>query len=107
MVAQVGRRKRTVVGQGVRETGQIEHQGTLVRSYLRGLTEHRNNLDEYLDQLAREREDLERERLDLDRRIGANEENRERVIRYIQEIPSLRDKTLRSLVRRMEELEDA
>lgn len=107
MVAQIGRQERVIVSQGMREAGQIEHQGALVRSYLRGLTEHRNNLDEYLAQLAREREDLERERLDLDRRIGANEEKRERVTRYIQEIPSLRDKTLRSLVRGMEELEDA
>lgn len=106
-MAQVGRQERIVVSQEVTEAGQIEHQGTLVRSYLQGLTEHRNNLDEYLDQLAREREDLERERLDLDRRIGANEEKREQVTRYIEEIPRLRDKTLRSLVRRMEELEDA
>lgn len=107
MVAQVGREERIIVSQGVREAGQIEHQGTLVRSYLRGLTEHRNNLDEYLAQLAQEREDFERERLDLDRRIRANEEKREQVTRYIEEIPRLRDKTLRSLVRRMEDLEDA
>lgn len=86
--------------------GKIHHQGQLLQSYLRGLTDHRINLDEYLGQLDREREDLERERLDLERRIEANEEKREQVTRYIEEIPRLRDRTLRSLMRGMEELED-
>lgn len=86
--------------------GKIEHQGHLVQSYLRGLTDHRINLDEYLGQLDREREDLERERLDLERRIEANQEKRDQVTQYIEEIPRLRDRTLRSLMRGMEELED-
>ncbi len=86
--------------------GKIQHQGQLLQSYLQGLTDHRVNLDEYLGQLDREREDLERERLDLERRIEANEEKREQVTRYIEEIPRLRDRTLRSLMRGMEELED-
>ncbi len=86
--------------------GKIQHQGQLLQSYLRGLTDHRINLDEYLEQLDREREDLKRERLDLERRIEANEEKREQVTRYIEEIPRLRDRTLRSLMRGMEELED-
>ncbi len=86
--------------------GKIQHQGQLLQSYLRGLTDHRINLDEYLGQLDLEREDLERERLDLERRIEANEEKREQVTRYIEEIPRLRDRTLRSLMRGMEELED-
>jgi predicted RNase H-like nuclease (RuvC/YqgF family) len=86
--------------------GKIQHQGKLLRSYLQGLTHHRINLDEYLGQLDREREDLERERLDLERRIEANEKKRDQVTRYIDEIPRLRDRTLRSLMRGMEELED-
>ena len=86
--------------------GEIEQQGRLLRSYLRGLTDHRRNLDEYLAQLERECEDLERERGDLNRRVSANEEERQRVTRYIEEIPLLRDRTLRSLVRGMEDLED-
>ena len=38
----------------------------------RGLTDHRNNLNEYLVQLEKEREDLERELRELNRRIEAN-----------------------------------
>ena len=40
----------------------------------------------------------------MDLRPKANEEERERVLGYIEEIPRLRDRTLRSLVRRAEEL---
>jgi chromosome segregation ATPase len=83
--------------------GQIEGHGSLLESYLRGLTEHRNSLYEYLRELGREREELERERGDLDLKIEANEEKRERVTGYIEEIPQLRDKALRSLVKGMEE----
>ncbi|MBA3474056.1 MAG: hypothetical protein H0T57_12660, partial [Rubrobacter sp.] len=69
-------------------------------------TEHRNNLHEYLRELGQEREELERERGDLDLKIEANEEKREQVTGYIEEIPQFRDKTLRSLVKGMEESED-
>ena len=82
---------------------QNEGQDSLLESYLHGLTEHRNNLYEYLRELGREREELERERGDLDLKIEANEEKRERVTGYIEEIPQLRDKALRSLVQGMEE----
>ncbi len=82
---------------------QNEGQDSLLESYLRGLTEHRNNLYEYLRELGREREELERERGDLDLKIEANEEKRERVTGYIEEIPQLRDKALRSLVQGIEE----
>jgi hypothetical protein len=40
-------------------------------------------------------------------RPKANEEERERVLGYIEEIPRLRDRTLRSLMRHAEELERA
>lgn len=86
--------------------GKIEYRNRLLESYLRGLTDHRNNLDEYLGQLKREREDLEQERRDLDLRIEANEEKREQVVRYIDEIPRLRDRTLRSLMWVLEDFED-
>ena len=82
---------------------QSEGQDSLLESYLHGLTEHRNNLYEYLRELGREREELERERGDLDLKIEANEEKRERVTGYIEEIPQLRDKALRSLVQGIEE----
>lgn len=86
--------------------GKIEDRSRLLESYLRGLTDHRNNLNEYLVQLEKEREDLERELRELNRRIEANEEKRKQVGCYIKEIPRLRDKTLRSLMREMEDLED-
>jgi chromosome segregation ATPase len=82
---------------------QNKEQESLLESYLRGLTEHRNNLYEYLRELGWEREELERERGDLDLKIEANEEKRERVTGYIEEIPQLRDKALRSLVQGIEE----
>ena len=82
-----------------------EHNG-LLESYMRGLTEHRNHLHEYLRELGRERELLERARGDLDLKIEANEEKRERVTGYIDELPQLRDKALRFLVKGMEESED-
>ena len=85
---------------------QNEEHSSLLESYLRGLTEHRNSLQEYLRELGREREELERERGDLDLKIEANEEKWERVTGYIKEIPQLRDKALRSLVKGMEESED-
>ena len=84
---------------------RIEEQDSLLESYLRGLTEHRNSLQECLRELVREREELEQERGDLDLRILANEKKRERVTGYIEEIPLLRDKALRSLVQGMEEPE--
>ncbi len=87
-------------------SGRIEEYDSLLESYLRGLTEHRNNLHEYLRELGQEREELERERGDLDLKIEANEEKREQVTGYIEEIPHFRDKTLRSLVKGMEESED-
>jgi hypothetical protein len=40
----------------------------------------------------------------MDLRPKANEEERERVLGYIEEIPRLCDRTLRSLVRHAEEL---
>jgi predicted RNase H-like nuclease (RuvC/YqgF family) len=82
---------------------QNEGQDSLLESYLHGLSEHRNNLYEYLRELGREREELERERGDLDLKIEANEEKRERVTGWIEEIPQLRDKALRSLVQGIEE----
>jgi chromosome segregation ATPase len=85
---------------------QNEEDDSLLESYLRGLTEHRNNLHEYLRELGREREELEWERGDLDLKIEANEEKRKRVTGYIEEMPQLRDKALRSLVKGMEESED-
>ena len=86
-------------------TVRIEEQDSLLESYLRGLTEHRNSLQECLRELVREREELEQERGDLDLRIVANEKKRERVTGYIEEIPLLRDKALRCLVQGMEEPE--
>jgi hypothetical protein len=59
-----------------------------------------------LGQLEQEREDLEQERRELNLRMEANKEKWEQVIRYIDEIPRLRDRTLRSLMREMEDLED-
>jgi chromosome segregation ATPase len=88
------------------DAGHIEEHDSLLESYLRGLTEHRNSLREYLRELGREHEELERERGDLDLKIEANEKKRERVTGYIEEIPQLRDKALRSLVKGMEESED-
>ena len=88
------------------DAGQTEKHDSLLESYLRGLTEHRNSLHEYLRELGREREELERERGDLDLKLEANEKKRERVTGYIEEIPQLRDKALRSLVKGMEESED-
>ena len=70
---------------------QNERRERLIESYLRGLTEHLGDLEEYLRELGREREELERE-------------GREWVLGYIEEIPRLRDRTLRSLVRHAEEL---
>ena len=84
---------------------QNEEHDSLLESYLRGLTEHRNSLHEYLRELVREREELERERSDIDLKIAANEKKRDRVTGYLEEIPLLRDKALRSLVRGMEESE--
>ena len=85
---------------------QNERRERLIESYLRGLTEHLGDLEECLRELEREREELElkREGRDLDLRLKANEEERERVLGYIEEIPRLRDRTLRSLVRHAEEL---
>ena len=60
--------------------GKIELQGQPLQSYLRGLMDHRKNLDECLAEVEREREDLERERRELDRRTEANEEERGRVV---------------------------
>ena len=70
---------------------QNERRERLIESYLRGLTEHLGDLGEYLRELVREREELERE-------------GREWVLGYIEGIPRLRDRTLRSLVRHAEEL---
>ena len=92
---------------------QNERRERLIESYLRGLTEHLGDLEECLRELEREREELEleleeleleREGRDLDLRLKANEEKRERVLDYIEEIPRLCDRTLRSLVRHAEEL---
>lgn len=83
---------------------QIKRREQLIESYLRGLTEHLGDLEEYLRELQREREELEREWRDLDLRLKANEEERVRVLGYIEEIPRLRDRTLRSLLRNAEEL---
>ena len=85
---------------------QNERRERLIESYLRGLTEHLGDLEECLRELEREREELELERegRDLDLGLKANEEEREWVLGYIEEIPRLRDRTLRSLVRRAEEL---
>jgi len=86
--------------------GRIEKHDSLLESYLRCLTEHRNNLQEYVRELGQEREELMRERGDLDLKIEANEEKRERVTGYIEEIPQLRDNAVRSLVQGMEESEN-
>jgi chromosome segregation ATPase len=83
---------------------QIERREQLIESYLRGLTEHLGDLEEYLRELQRERGELEREWRDLDLRLKANEEGRVRVLGCIEEIPRLRDRTLRSLLRNAEEL---
>ena len=83
---------------------RIERREQLIESYLRGLTEHLGALEEYLRELQRERGELEREWRDLDLRLKANEEGRVRVLGYIEEIPRLRDRTLRSLLRNAEEL---
>jgi len=48
--------------------------------------------------------ELQRERRNLDLRLEANEEEQERVLGYIEEIPQLRDRTLRSLLRAADEL---
>lgn len=50
-------------------------------------------------ELQREREELERERRDLGLRLEANEEEQERVLGYVEEIPQLCDRTPRSLLR--------
>ena len=84
--------------------GQNERRERLIESYLRGLTEHLGDLEECLRELGREREELEWEGRDLDLGLKANEEEREWVLGYIEEIPRLRDRTLRSLVRHAEEL---
>ena len=86
--------------------GRTEEHDSLLESYLRGLTEHSNSLYEYLRELGQEREELERERGDLDLKIEANEEKRELVTGYIEEMPRLRDKAVRSLVRGIEASED-
>ena len=83
---------------------QIERRERLIESYLRGLTGHLGDLEECLKVLGREREELEREWREVDLRLKANEEEQERVLGYIEEIPRLRDRTLRSLVRHAEEL---
>jgi hypothetical protein len=70
---------------------QNERRERLIESYLRGLTEHLGDLEEYLRELGREREEPELE-------------EREWVLGYIEEIPRLRDRTPRSLVRHAEEL---
>jgi chromosome segregation ATPase len=82
---------------------QIERQGRLLESYLHGLTEHRNNLDEYLGELEQEREELRCKQRDLTLKLEANEEKRERIVKYIEEILQLRDMALRSLMRGMGE----
>jgi chromosome segregation ATPase len=83
---------------------QIKRREQLIESYLRDLTEHLGALEEYLRELQREREELEWERRDLGLRLEANEEEQERVLGYIEEIPQLRDRTLRSLLRDGDEL---
>ncbi len=83
---------------------QIERHEQLIESYLRGLMEHRGAPEEYLRELQREREELERERRELDPRPEANKEEQERVLGDIEEIPQLRDRTLRSLLSAAEEL---
>lgn len=83
---------------------QIERHEQLIESYLRGLMEHRGAPEEYLRELQREREELERERWELDPRPEANKEEQERVLGDIEEIPQLRDRTLRSLLSAAEEL---
>jgi len=94
--------------QGARNgaTVRVEQRERLLESYLRGLTDHRNSLGEYIVELEREREELERERINLDLEIEANEEKREQVASYIDEIPQLRDMALRSVVKGMAESED-
>ena len=84
--------------------GQNERRERLIESYLRGLTEHLGDLEECLRELGREREELEWEGRALDLGLKANEEEREWVLGYIEEIPRLCDRTLRSLVRHAEEL---
>ena len=84
---------------------QNERRERLIESYLRGLTEHLGDLKECLRELGREREELEWAGRDLDLGLKANEEEREWVLGYIEEIPRLCDRTLRSLVRRAEKLE--
>ncbi len=58
-------------------------------------------------ELQREREELERGRRNLGLRLDANGEEQERVLGYIEEIPQLRDRTLRSLLRDGDELVSA
>ena len=70
---------------------QNERRERLIESYLRGLTEHLGDLEEYLRELGREREEPELE-------------EREWVLGYIEEIPRLRDRALSSLVRHADEL---
>ena len=83
---------------------QNECRERLIESYLRGLTEHLGDLEECLRELGREREQLKWEGRDLDLGLKANEEEREWVLGYIEEIPRLRDRALSSLVRYAEEL---
>ena len=82
--------------------GQNERRERLIESYLRGLTEHLGDLEKCSRELGREREELEWEGRALDLGLKANEEEREWVLGYIEEIPRLRprlrDRALRSLV---------
>ena len=104
----VTRDVRAGKNQGARNgaTVRVEQRGRLLESYLRGLTDHRNSLGEYMVELEQEREELERKRRNLDLEIEANEEKREQVANYIKEIPHLRDMALRSVVKGMAESED-
>lgn len=84
--------------------GQNERRERLIESYLRGLTEHLGDLEECLRELGREREELGWVGRALDLELKANKEEQEWVLGYIKEIPRLRDRALRSLVRHSEEL---
>jgi hypothetical protein len=57
-----------------------------------------------LRELGREREELEWEGRALDLGLKANEEEREWALGYIEELPRLRDRALRSLVRHAKDL---
>ena len=83
---------------------QNECRERLIESYLRGLTEHLGDLGECLRELGREREELGWKGRALDLELKANEEEREWVLGYIEEIPRLRDRALSSLVRHAEDL---